>query len=538
MTIRGGYLVIFVQIALLAIVGSRVAEAQPSPDYIKITPPPGMRWKTLDQSAVTNDITFVDKDGNTWLRKSAAAKFAQSFVLVQLVGDTGGTEQWMDLIQDMPRYLGLRPDPDWTNYAAFTTLPAWRILISREHLEAKRDAALTDMLMPSWVIVPVYRSVSDPSWVWWSPDQGSFPTDAILTREFEMVRRVKAGVDIPYTVTVENFWTDPPSELTRPGGYELYRNYYPHFNDDGSLTLTVAGDFSFQKDYLLPEGPPCAGGLPRLPNGMCGGDDRVQTCPDGLPPLADGTCPPVVPQPTPAPTAPGGSNPSNGGPPLIAPEPTAEAPGPLVAPAAPPSTCSAISGAVLDLCGTAASRAVVVGPAVPLPPITIHVNPVRGIVHVPDWFWAAGYDGSPVSMTRDYSLHWSLPGSPIVDPGTGQVIGQNPGRSGDYHITVTVTYQPARYRWDFGDGTVVDTSSLGQAFPTSSDVQHSYNLSSLLLPGQMYTYRLIVDWQGAWRVTGDATGTGAVEPRLSIASAQQEMREVAQLRCPDSGCIP
>src|SRR5216683_7339020 len=90
--------------------------AQPAPDYIKITPPPGMRWKTLDQSGITGDITFVDKDGNTWLRKSAAATFARSFVLVQLVGDSGGTDQWMDLVENLPRFLGLRPDPDWGNY--------------------------------------------------------------------------------------------------------------------------------------------------------------------------------------------------------------------------------------------------------------------------------------------------------------------------------------------------------------------------------------------------------------------------------------
>jgi len=41
------------------------ARAQPA-DYIKITPPSGMRWKTLNQSAVTNDITFVDKNGDTY----------------------------------------------------------------------------------------------------------------------------------------------------------------------------------------------------------------------------------------------------------------------------------------------------------------------------------------------------------------------------------------------------------------------------------------------------------------------------------------
>src|SRR5438270_4366169 len=105
-------------IVLLGLVAS-IAAAQPAQDYIKITPPPGMRWKTLNQSTVTKDIVFVDKNGDTWLRKSAGATFASSFVLVQLVADTGGTAQWMEIVADMPRFLGLRPDPDWSNYAAF-----------------------------------------------------------------------------------------------------------------------------------------------------------------------------------------------------------------------------------------------------------------------------------------------------------------------------------------------------------------------------------------------------------------------------------
>ncbi len=511
------------------------AGAQPA-DYIKITPPPGMRWKTINQSAITNDVTFVDKAGDIWLRKGAAPQFLSSFVLVQLVGDSGGTDEWMNLLSRMPRWLGLRPDADWSNYSAFTTNPRWRSLISDREASAFLLAGLNGIAVPRSVVLPVYQSASDPNWVWSSPADGPFPADAVLTGEFVTAPRVKAGDDIPYLVTVQDYSTDPPSEVTRPGGYELYRNYYPHFNDDSSLTLTQAGDFSFQKDYLLPIGSRCLGATPPLPGGICPEDQTAQTCPDGLPPLADGTCAPVVPQPMPRPITTG--NPSPGAPPLIVPEPAAEAPGPLIPPAPPPDTCTTVAGAVLDICGTAESHAVVIAPAVSLPPIAIHVNPVHGVVHIPDWYWASGYDGGPESATRDYSMHWSLPGPPIIDPGTGAVIGHGPGRSGDYNISVTVTYQPSRYRWDFGDGTVIDTSSLGQAFPTTSDVQHSYNLSSLLQPNQVYTYRLIEDWQGSWRVTGDATGSGTVEPRLSIATAQQEMREVEQLRCPDSGCIP
>ena len=99
------------------------AAAQAGPDYIKITPPPGMRWKTLDQSGVTTDIIFVDKQGDSWLKKSAAATFANSFLLVQLVGDTAGTDEWMSLVKAMPRFVGLQPDIDWQHYSAFTTDP-------------------------------------------------------------------------------------------------------------------------------------------------------------------------------------------------------------------------------------------------------------------------------------------------------------------------------------------------------------------------------------------------------------------------------
>src|SRR3979411_3310107 len=113
--------VALVAFSLLLGLTGETAVAQPGPDYIKITPPPGMRWKTLDQSGVTKDIIVVDKQGDTWLRKAAAASFANSFVLVQLVGDTAGTDEWMSLVSDMPRFLGLQPDVDWQHYSAFTT---------------------------------------------------------------------------------------------------------------------------------------------------------------------------------------------------------------------------------------------------------------------------------------------------------------------------------------------------------------------------------------------------------------------------------
>jgi hypothetical protein len=224
-------------------------------------------------------------------------------------------------------------------------------------------------------------------------------------------------------------------------------------------------------------------------------------------------------------------------PPLVAPEPTVQPVPPLVPPALAPSTCTAIAGAVLDLCGEARSRAAAVAPSVVLPPITLHVNPVRGIVHVPDWYWATGYDGGPRTATRTYSLPWSRPGTPIRDPETGEVIGETPGSSGTYTFTITDRYRPGRYRWDFGDGAMLDTASLGRPYPIVSDVQHAYQWSSIDQPNRTYTYRLFIDWVGDWQVSGDATGRGTLEPRQSSYQAQQEMRDLHQVLCPDTGCV-
>jgi hypothetical protein len=508
------------------------AAAQPTPDYVKITPPPGMRWKTLDQSGITKDIVFVDKQGDTWLRKSAAATFTASFVLVQLVGDTAGTEQWMDLVETMPRFVGLRPDSDWGNYRVFTGDPVWRNLIIQQHADAKRDAGSKGMLIPSWVIVPVYRSASNPSWLWWSPEQGPFPPDPQLVPfEFRVAQRLRTGTDIPYTVTVLDLFSDPASEITRPGGYELYRNYYPQFNDDGSLSLTLAGDFSFQKDYLLPDGPACTSGLPRFPDGTCG--DAATTTPDpgGLPNTGGvGGGQPIVPGSS-------GTTGQAGGPPVVSPEPTAQPVPPLAALALAPNSCTSTAGALLDLCGEARMRATQVAQTVSLPPMSLHVNPVHGIVHVPDWYWQEGYDGNPRTATRTFSLPWSRPGTPIRDPDTGEIVGRTPGSSGSYTLSITVRYRPGRYRWDFGDGVVLDTGSLGRAYPAVSDVQHAYQWSSIDQPDRQYRYRLFVDWVGDWRVSGDATGNGRVDPRQTSYQAQQEMRDLYQVRCPDTGCV-
>ena len=141
-----------------------------------------LKESSFDNSPVAQIV--VDKQGDTWLRKAAAASFANSFLLVQLVGDTAGTDQWMKLVKEMPRFLGLQPDVDWQHYSAFTTSAKWQGLVTEQRIEAFDSPSPSGMAISSWVILPVYQSASDPSWFWSSPDQGQFPPDAVLTGDF------------------------------------------------------------------------------------------------------------------------------------------------------------------------------------------------------------------------------------------------------------------------------------------------------------------------------------------------------------------
>jgi hypothetical protein len=82
--------------------------------------------------------------------------------------------------------------------------------------------------------------------------------------------REKAGFDTPYDVTVMDYSTDPDEiQVQRPGGFELYRNYYLTFNPGGSYSLRLAGDFAFQKDYRLPQGAICPLNTTVLPFDPC-----------------------------------------------------------------------------------------------------------------------------------------------------------------------------------------------------------------------------------------------------------------------------
>ena len=109
---------------------------------------------------------------------------------------------------------------------------------------------------------------------------------------------------------------------------------------------------------------------------------------------------------------------------------------------------------------------------VPLPPIEVGANPDVGLVAMPAWFWVDGYDGSTLRGSRSLGL-----------------------------TTIEAEITPAGYHWTFGDGATLDTSSLGRPYPLPSDLQHTYEQSSLIAGGA-FEVRLDITFDARYRVNG------------------------------------
>lgn len=105
-----------------------------------------------------------------------------------------------------------------------------------------------------------------------------------------------------------------------------------------------------------------------------------------------------------------------------------------------------------------------------LPDIQIGVNPETGLVALPSWFWVEGYDGTPI--VRSASL-------------------------GGVAVDVELTAED--YRWSFGDGAALATTSLGRPYPAQSDLVHTYEQSSESAGG-VYALRLTITFHVRFRV--------------------------------------
>ena len=117
--------------------------------------------------------------------------------------------------------------------------------------------------------------------------------------------------------------------------------------------------------------------------------------------------------------------------------------------------------------------------SVPRPTITVRMNPEIGMVNLPTWFWAEGYRGQDLYATRTW------PSPPFVP------------------TMITVRYSVRHYIWNFGDAGLLTTRSLGQPYPTESDIQNAYAWSSERRePGGLFRGALIVVWKVEYSANG------------------------------------
>jgi hypothetical protein len=132
---------------------------------------------------------------------------------------------------------------------------------------------------------------------------------------------------------------------------------------------------------------------------------------------------------------------------------------------------------------------------IPLPNVLIRMDPSLGLVAMPGWFWAEGYNGEPF--------------------GGSATVGS---------FTVAVHIQPSSYTWSFGDGTSLVSHDLGQPYPAESDVQHTYQYSSLHYPGG-FPVQLTIQFSVTYSVNG-----GPAEPLSSMARTYTASYRVQELQ--------
>ncbi|MCL5107381.1 MAG: hypothetical protein M1401_00610 [Chloroflexi bacterium] len=158
---------------------------------------------------------------------------------------------------------------------------------------------------------------------------------------------------------------------------------------------------------------------------------------------------------------------------------------------------------------------------VPFPEVKLRASPGLGLVAVPGWFWVEGYDGSPLGVARTVSIPPEIgPEVPLA------VVPADDPRRQPTSFTVEVRVSPSKYEWSFGDGATLVTGSLGSPFPAESDIQHTYEHSSLQHPSG-FPLRLTFEFTSEFRVNGGAwVGLPAVQRVYEAGYRVQEVQPV------------
>jgi hypothetical protein len=166
----------------------------------------------------------------------------------------------------------------------------------------------------------------------------------------------------------------------------------------------------------------------------------------------------------------------------------------------------------------------------PPPDLRIGMNPAKGMVAVPTWFWVEGYDGGTLAQTEtvvEAHQHCHLVVERDAD---GQLVldeSLRPRTRRDCTVesttfVVEVRLWPNHFAWDFGDdhgrdipcrgqGDCGDALGLPYIDPRHpSPIQHPYRWTSLGVNGleDAYTIRLGITFAAEYRVSVDGRGGG------------------------------
>jgi hypothetical protein len=134
---------------------------------------------------------------------------------------------------------------------------------------------------------------------------------------------------------------------------------------------------------------------------------------------------------------------------------------------------------------------------IPLPNVQLRMNPSLGLVALPGWFWAEGYNGAPFGGSATIAA-----------------------------LTVAVQVRPTYYTWSFGDGATLVSQDLGQAYPAQSNVQHTYQYSSLHF-STGFPIHLTIQFTAAYSVNGGPSQPLASMTRTYAASYRvQELQSI------------
>jgi hypothetical protein len=188
--------------------------------------------------------------------------------------------------------------------------------------------------------------------------------------------------------------------------------------------------------------------------------------------------------------------------------------------------------------------------AVPPPDLRIGMNPAKGLVNVPTWFWVEGYDGGSLSQSEavleEHKICHYVPvrgadGMPLLDE-NGRPRLREDCRIENTTFVVDVRLLPRHYAWDFGDrhgqdigcggegscGDALGTPFVDVAHP--SPIQHPYRWSSLGVngPADAYLIQLAITFGAEYRVSvngHDQGGWRSLPERTLNWSANHQVQE-------------